>query len=156
MRSYGMGPVETILCLLVAVAALATLARRLRIAEPIPLVLGGLALGFIPAVADVEFPPEVVFLLFIPPLGYIGAYLTPWRDFKSNLRPILLLAIGLVITSIFAGTAVTMAVVTEPMPWSVAFVLAAIVAPPDAAAVLAVTRRLKVPRRIVNVLEGES
>ena len=72
-----MGPVETILCLLVAVAALATLARRLHMAEPIPLVLGGLALGFIPAMADVEFPPQVAFLLFIPPLVFRGAYLTP-------------------------------------------------------------------------------
>ncbi len=80
-------------------------------AEPILLVLGGLTLGYVPAVAHVEFPPEVVFLLFIPPLVYIGAYLTPWRDFKSNLRPILLLAIGLVIATIFAVAAVTMAVV---------------------------------------------
>ena len=151
-----MGPVETILCLLMAVAALATLARRLHIAEPIPLVLGGLALGFIPAVADVDFPPEVVFLLFIPPLVYLGAYLTPWRDFKSNLRPILGLAIGLVITTIFAVAVVTKAVVNEPMPWSVAFVLATIVAPPDAVAVMAITQRLKVPRRVVSVLEGES
>src|SRR5580698_2959105 len=151
-----MGPVETILCLLVAVAVLATLARRLHIAEPIPLVLGGLMLGYIPAVADVEFRPEVVFLLFIPPLVYLGAYLTPWRDFKSNLRPILLLAIGLVITTIFAVAAVTMAVVSEPMPWSVAFVLATIVAPPDAVAVMAITQHLKVPRRVVSLLEGES
>jgi CPA1 family monovalent cation:H+ antiporter len=151
-----MGPVETILCLLVAVAALATLARRLHIAEPILLVLGGLALGFIPAVADVEFPPEVVFLLFIPPLVYLGAYLTPWREFKSNLRPILGLAIGLVITTIFAVAVVTKAVVHEPIPWSVAFVLATIVAPPDAVAVLAVTQRMKVPRRVVSVLDGES
>ncbi len=89
-----MGPIETILCLLVAVAVLATLARRLHIAEPILLVLGGLTLGYVPAVAHVEFPPEVVFLLFIPPLVYIGAYLTPWRDFKSNLRPILLLVVS--------------------------------------------------------------
>ena len=151
-----MGPVETILCLLVAVAILAPLAPRLHIAVPIPLVLGGLMLGYVPAVAEVEFQPEVVFLLFIPPLVYLGAYLTPWRDFKSNLRPILLLAVGLVIATIFAVAAVTMAVVNEPMPWSVAFVLATIVAPPDAVAVLAVTQRLKVPRRIVNVLEGES
>jgi CPA1 family monovalent cation:H+ antiporter len=151
-----MGPVETIWCLLLAVAVLATFARRLRIAEPIPFVLGGLALGFIPGVADIEFPPEVVFLLFVPPLVYLGAYLTPWRDFKSNMRPILMLAVGLVITTIFAVAAVTMAVVNEPLPWSVAFVLATIVAPPDAVAVLAVTRHLKVPRRIVSVLEGES
>jgi monovalent cation/hydrogen antiporter len=151
-----MGPVETILCLLVAVAALATLARRIRIAEPIPFVLGGLALGFIPAFANVEFPPEVVFLLFVPPLVYIGAYLTPWRDFKSNLRPIMGLAVGLVITTIFVVAVVTKAVVNEPIPWSVAFVFATIVAPPDAVAVMAITQHLKVPRRIVSVLEGES
>jgi CPA1 family monovalent cation:H+ antiporter len=151
-----MGLVETILCLLVAVAGLATLSRRLRLAEPILLVLGGLALGFIPALADVEFPPDVVFLLFVPPLVYMGAYLTPWRDIKRNTRPILLLAIGLVLTTIFAVAAVTMAVVNEPMPWSVAFVLGTIVAPPDAVAVMAITERLKVPRRISNVLEGES
>ncbi len=151
-----MGSVETILCLLVAVAALATLARRLHIAEPIPFVLGGLALGFIPAIADVEFPPEAVFLLFIPPLVYLGAYLTPWREFKNNIRPILMLAIGLVITTIFAVAVVAKAVVNEPIPWSVAFVLATIVAPPDAVAVMAITQRLKVPRRVVSLLEGES
>jgi CPA1 family monovalent cation:H+ antiporter len=80
-----MGRIETILCLLVAVAALATFARRLHFAELIPLVLGGMALGFIPAVADVRFQPEIVFILFIPPLVFRGAYLTPWREFKSNL-----------------------------------------------------------------------
>ena len=151
-----MGPVETILCLLVAVAALATLARRLHIAEPIPLVLGGLALGFIPAMADVEFPPHVVFLLFIPPLVYLGAFFTPWRDFKSNLRPIMGLAVGLVITTILVVAVVTKAVVHEPIPWSVAFVFATIIAPPDAVAVMAITRRLKVPRRVLSVLDGES
>ena len=124
--------------------------------NPSRLVLGGLALGFIPALADVDFSPEVVFLLFIPPLVYLGAYLTPWREFKSNLRPILMLAIGLVITTIFAVAVVTKAVVDEPIPWSVAFVLATIVAPPDAVAVMAVTQRMKVPRRVVSVLEGES
>src|SRR5262249_30830742 len=90
------------------------------------------------------------------PLVYIGAYLTPWREFKSNLRPILMLAIGLVITTIFVVAVVTKAVVNEPIPWSVAFVLATIVAPPDAVAVMAVTQRLKVPRRVVSVLDGES
>jgi Na+/H+ antiporter len=151
-----MGPVETVLCLLVAVAALATLSRRLGVAEPIVLVLGGLVLGFIPGLADTEFPPDVVFLLFVPPLVYIGAYLTPWRDIKKNVRPILALAIGLVLTTIFVVAAVAMSVVNEPMPWAVAFVLATIVAPPDAVAVMAITNRLKVPRRVINVLEGES
>jgi hypothetical protein len=81
-----MDPVEAILLLLVAVAALASLARRLRIAEPILLVLGGLALGFIPAPSSVEFPPHVVFLLFVPPLVYLGGVLTPWRDTTGRLR----------------------------------------------------------------------
>ena len=151
-----MDPVEAILLLMVAVAALASLARRLRIAEPIPLVLGGLALGFIPALSSVQFPPGVVFLLFVPPLVYIGGVLTPWRDMKRNLRPILLLAVGLVLATIFAVAAVTRVVVNEPMSWSVALVLGTIVAPPDAVAVMAITKRLKVPRRIVNILEGES
>ena len=126
------------------------------VAEPIVLVLGGLALGFVPGLAETEFPPDVVFLLFVPPLVYIGAYMTPWRDIKKNVRPILALAIGLVLTTIFVVAAVSMAVVNEPMPWAVAFVLATIVAPPDAVAVMAITSRLKVPRRVVNVLEGES
>ena len=151
-----MDPVEAILLLLVAVAALASLARRLRIAEPIPLVLGGLALGFIPALSSVEFPPHVVFLLFVPPLVYLGGVLTPWRDMKRNLRPILMLAVGLVLATIFAVAAVTRVVVNEPMSWSIALVLGTIVAPPDAVAVMAITKRLKVPRRIVNILEGES
>src|SRR3984957_16664420 len=151
-----MDPVEAILLLLVAVAALASLARRLRIAEPILLVLGGLALGVIPALSSVEFPPHVVFLLFVPPLVYIGGVLTPWRDMKRNLRPILMLAVGLVLATIFAVAAVTRVVVNEPMSWSVALVLGTIVAPPDAVAVMAITKRLKVPRRIVNILEGES
>jgi monovalent cation/hydrogen antiporter len=133
-----MGPVETILCLLVAVAVLSTLARRLHIAEPIPLVLGGLALGFVPAVADVDFPPEVVFLLFIPPLVFRGAYLTPRRDFKSNLRPILGLAISMVITTMIAVAVVTKAVINEPIPWPVAFVFATIVAPSVTAPALCV------------------
>src|SRR5271156_5576630 len=151
-----MGPVETILCLLVAVALLATLSRRLGLADPVLLVLGGLALGFIPALGQVEFSPDVVFLLFVPPLVYIGAFLTPWRDIKRNLRPILQLAVGLVLTTVVVVAGVAKFVVNEPMPWAVAFVLATIVAPPDAVAVMAITKRLKVPRRIINVLEGES
>jgi monovalent cation/hydrogen antiporter len=148
--------VETVLCLLVAVALLAAISRRLGLADPILLVLAGLALGFIPTLREAEFSPEVVFLLFIPPLVYVGAFLTPWRDIKRNMRPILQLAVGLVLATIVAVAVVAKFVVNEPMPWAVAFVLATIVAPPDAVAVMAITQRLKVPRRIVNVLEGES
>ncbi len=150
-----MDPVEIVLCLLVAVAALATLARRINVAYPILLVLGGLGLGFVPGLPVVQLPPDVVFLLFVPPLVYVAAILTPWRDFRANLRPILLLAIGLVLTTILAVAAVANAAI-EGISWPVAIVLATIVAPPDLVAVAAITSRLSVPRRIVTVLEGES
>src|SRR5262245_46980292 len=87
----GMYPVETVLVLLAAVAALATLARKLRVAYPILLVLGGLALGLVPGLPRVQLPPDVVFLVFIPPLVYLAGYFTTWRDFRANLRPIGLL-----------------------------------------------------------------
>jgi hypothetical protein len=81
--------------LLVAVATLATLANRIKVPYPILLVLGGLVLGFVPVLPQVELDPEVVFLLFLPPLLYVSAILTSWRDFRANLRPISLLAVGL-------------------------------------------------------------
>src|SRR6478672_11257449 len=89
--------VEIILGLLLAVAALAWLASRLKISYPIFLVLGGLALGFVPHLPRVHLQPDVVFLVFLPPVLYYAALLTSWRDFKANLRPIGLLAIGLVL-----------------------------------------------------------
>jgi monovalent cation/hydrogen antiporter len=79
------------------VAALATLADRIKIPYPILLVLGGLVLGFVPGLPRVELKPDVVFLLFLPPLLYVSAIFTSWRDFRANLRPISLLAVGLVL-----------------------------------------------------------
>ena len=92
-----MPQVEIILGLLLAVAALATLAERLKMPYPILLVLGGLALGFVPELPQVELDPELVFLFFLPPLLYVSALFTSWRDFRANLRPISLLAVGLVL-----------------------------------------------------------
>jgi Na+/H+ antiporter len=143
-----------ILVLLVAVAVLATLADRIKLPYPILLVLGGLALGFVPGLPRVELEPDVVFLLFLPPLLYVSALFTSWRDFRANLRPISLLAVGLVLMT----TCVVAAVAhwTIELPWAAAFVLGAIVSPTDAIAATAVAQRLGVPRRIVTILEGES
>src|SRR4051812_13942772 len=88
---------EVVLILLVAVASLALLARRIEVPLPILLVLGGLLLGLIPGFPRLRLNPELVFFLFLPPLLYPAALFTPWRDFRANLRPILLLAIGFVL-----------------------------------------------------------
>lgn len=135
-------------------AALATLATRLKVPYPILLVLGGSALGFVPRLPRVELDPDLVFLLFLPPLLYVSALFTSWRDFRANFRPISLLAVGLVLMTTFVVAAVVHAV--AGLPWPAAFVLGAIVSPTDAIAATTVAQRLGVPRRIVTVLEGES
>src|SRR4029453_1992330 len=95
----GMSEVEIVLTLLLVVAALAALAGRLRVPYPILLVIGGRALRFIPPLPQVQIDPETVFLIFVPPLVYSAAFFTSWRDFVANMRPILLLAVGLVLFS---------------------------------------------------------
>jgi CPA1 family monovalent cation:H+ antiporter len=146
--------VEIIFGLLVAIAGLAVLARKLRVAYPIFFVIGGLVLGFIPGLPRIRLDPELVFMLFLPPLLYPAALLTSWRDFRANLRPISMLAVRLVIVS-----TVVIALVSHKLiglPWAAAFVLGAIVSPPDAVAATAITERLRVPRYIVTILQGES
>jgi CPA1 family monovalent cation:H+ antiporter len=145
---------EIIVGLLVAVAALATLAARIKVPYPILLVLGGSALGFVPGLPQVKLEPETVFLLFLPPLLYVSALFTSWRDFRTNIRAISLLAVGLVLMTTFVVAAVIHAV--AGLPWTAAFVLGAIVSPTDAIAATTVAQRLGVPRRIVTILEGES
>ena len=147
--------IEIVLGLLLVVAMLATLADRVNVPYPILLVLGGLVLGLVPGLPPVELEPELVFLLFLPPLLYVSALFTSWRDFRANLRPISLLAVGLVIftTCVVAVVAHTM---IEGMTWAAAFTLGAIVSPTDAIAATTIAQRLGVPRRIVTILEGES
>src|SRR3712207_7986095 len=108
-----------------AVAALATLARRVGVPYPILLVIGGLALAFVPGLPPVELDPEIVFLVFLPPLLFGAAYFTSWRDFRRNLRPIGLLAVGLVLATTL-GVAVVAHFVAG-LPWASAFVLGAII-----------------------------
>jgi CPA1 family monovalent cation:H+ antiporter len=154
----GSGPTEAIavvLILLVAATALALVARRIGIPYPILLVLGGLALGLVPGLPPIELDPELVFLLFLPPILFGAGYFTSLRDFRRNLRAITLLSVGLVIFTAVAVAATAKALVPG-MEWAAAFALGAIVAPPDAVAATTVFQRLGVPRRIVTILEGES
>ena len=147
-------PVELILALLAVTVVLGLLARRLGVAEPILLVVGGLLLGLQPWAPSIVLDPQVVFLLFLPPLLYAAAFRTPWPDFREQLRPIVLLAVGLVL---FSTTVVAVAAhFAVGLPWPSAFVLGAIVSPPDAVAAVAITRQLRVPKLITTVLEGES
>ncbi len=147
--------IELLLALLIAATALAIVARRLGIPYPILLVLGGLAIGFIPGLPTVELAPDVVFLLFLPPILFGAGFFTSIRDLRANLRPILLLAVGLVLFTTVVVAAVAQALVPD-LPLAAAFALGAIVAPPDAVAATTVFERLGVPRRIVTILEGES
>lgn len=147
--------IEVILVLLVAVALLAIAARRLRVPYPILLVLGGLALGFVPGLPPIELAPDLIFLLFLPPLLYGDAWTTSWRDFRSDLRAIGLLAIGLVIATTLVIAAVAHAVIPH-FSWAAAFVLGALVSPTDAVAATSIAQRLGAPRRLVTIVEGES
>jgi monovalent cation/hydrogen antiporter len=140
--------------LLVAVVALAVVARALDVPYPILLVLGGLGLGFVPGVPEIDLPPDLVLLIFLPPLLYGAAFFTSLRDLRLNAWPIARLAIPLVLVTMTAVAVVAHVVVG--LDWSVAFVLGAIVSPTDAVAPAATLRRLGAPRRLLTVIEGES
>ncbi len=146
---------ETVILLLIAVLALTAVARKLVIPYPILLVIGGLVLGLIPGLPALHLDPDLVFLVFLPPILWAAAYFTSWRDFRANLRPIGLLAVGLVL----ATTTAVAAVVHAALPglgWAGAMALGAIVSPPDAVSATAIARRLRIPHRVVTILEGES
>jgi CPA1 family monovalent cation:H+ antiporter len=154
-----MAEVELVLGLMVAVAALGIVARRLAIPYPIALVFGGLviglAIGLIPSHPNIALAPELVFLLFLPPLLYIASFFTSARDFRAQARPILRLAVGLVLATMLGVAAIVHALLPE-LGWPLAFALGAIVSPPDAVAATSILRQLRVPRDIITVLEGES
>src|ERR1700722_1403726 len=144
--------IDLIFGLLVAVAALALLARKISIPYPILLVIGGLVLALFPSRDHIRLDPNLVFLIFLPPLLYPAALMTSWRDFRANIRPIMLLAIGLVLfTTISVGYVAHYFI--PLLPLAGAFALGAIISPPDAVAATAVTQRLRVPQRIIAVIE---
>jgi Na+/H+ antiporter len=145
---------ELILICLVAVALLAIVARKIRIPYPILLTVGGVVLALIPGLPAIRLDPKLVFNLFLPPLLYPAAVYTSWRDFRANLRSILPLAIVLVLVTMTATAYLFHGLVGLPL--AVGFVFGAIISPPDAVAALAVTQHLRVPRKIIVILEGES
>ena len=145
--------IQILLLLLAVLVAVAILARRLNVAPSILLVIAGIGLAFIPGLPSIELAPELVLLVILPPLLYSAAVAMSWREFRFNLRPIFLLAFGAVV---FTTCAVAVAAhYVIGLPWAVGFLLGAIVSPPDAVAPLAVARRLRLPRRLLLVLEGE-
>jgi monovalent cation/hydrogen antiporter len=152
---FGVHEQLILMGLLLAVAALLVAAPALHIPYPILLVLGGLALGFIPGVPTLQLPPELVLIAFLPPLLYSAAFFTSLRELRESIRPIGTLAIGLVLATMTAVAVVAHAMVDD-MSWGAAFVLGAVVAPTDPLAASAIMRRLGVPRRAITIVEGES
>ena len=150
-----MRAVELVLILLAVAAALHLLAERCGIPRPALLVLGGLLLAVTPGLPVVGLPPEVVFLIFVPPLIYVAAFDTSYRDFRRNLGVIARMGVLLVLATMCVVAVAAHALVRE-MTWGAAFALGAIVSPPDAVAVGAVTRRLGVPKIVTTLLDGES
>ncbi len=137
------------------VIALTALARRLPLPTPILQVLAGLLVSLVPGVAVPALDPDLVFFVFLPPILWAAAFFTSLREFKANLRPIGLLAIGLVLATT-AAVAFAARMLLPGLPWAVAVALGAIVSPPDAVAAAAIVSRLPVPRRVIVILEGES
>src|SRR5271168_5370701 len=144
---------QILVLLLVVIAAVAFIAARLKIPSAILLVLTGVVLAVVPNLPTVELAPELVLLLVLPPVIYSSAVAMSWREFRFNLRPIGLLAVGCV-----AFTTIAVAAATHWLlgfAWPVGFVLGAIVSPPDAIAPLSIARRMQLPKRILVILEGE-
>ena len=143
-----------IAALFISAAGLNAVANWLRVPYPIPLVIGGLLLGLVPGIPDIQLDPDLVLLVFLPPLLYAAAFFVDLRTLRTDARAISLSAIGLVIAT--TGVVAVIAHEVIDMPWTLSFVLGAIVSPTDPAAATAVMRRVGAPRRLVSVLEGES
>src|SRR5262252_2874014 len=145
--------IESLVLLLAVVAAVAVVATRLQMPAAIFLVLTGVVLALVPGLPTVELAPELVLLLVLPPVIYASAVAMSWREFRFNLRPISLLAVGCVLFTTVAVAAAAHWLLG--LAWPVGFVLGAIVSPPDAVAPLSIARRMQLPRRILVILEGE-
>jgi len=150
-----MESIELVLLLLAVVAAVTLLAARIGVPYPILMVVAGLGLGLLPDGPRLELDPELVLALFLPPILFSAAFFLSPRELWRNVRPISLLAVGLVFTTTLAVAAVVMAVAPE-LGWPAAIALGAIVSPPDAIAATSIARRLNLPRRLVIIFEGES
>jgi CPA1 family monovalent cation:H+ antiporter len=145
--------IEILILLLVVIAVVAVIAERLKIPAAILLVLTGVVLALVPGLPTVRLAPDFVLLFVLPPVVYAAAVAMSWREFRFNLRPISLLAVGCVLFTTAAAAAVTHWLLG--FSWPVGFLVGAIVSPPDAVAPLSIARRMQLPRRLVVILEGE-
>jgi Na+/H+ antiporter len=143
------------LLLLLFVVAFGMLARKLQTPYPIVLVIAGALLGFVPHIPKITLNPDIVFFVILPPLLYAAAWTTSWRDFSYNLVSILMLAFGLVAFTVL-GVSATAHWLFPGFDWRLGLVLGAIVAPTDAIAATAIAKRIGLPKRVVDILEGES
>jgi CPA1 family monovalent cation:H+ antiporter len=146
---------ELVLVLLGVVFALAPVARKIDVPYPIVLVVAGLVLGLLPGLPPVRLDPDLVFLVFLPPILWAAAYMMSARAFQQNFQSIRALAVGLVVATTVAVGAVAHAIFPA-MGWAAAFTLGAIVSPPDAVSATAIVQRLRTPRRVLAILQGES
>lgn len=147
--------ITLIIILLAVVTALAEVTDKIKVPYPILLVLAGIGIGAFPGLPNISLDPETVFLIFLPPILYAAAWTTSWPDFKAAKRPITLLAIGCVIFTTCAVAWIAHMAIPD-LGWPEAFVLGAIISPPDAVAATSATKGLGIPRRVVTILEGES
>ena len=146
--------IEIVLVLIAAMVGLTILSNRLSVPVPLILVPAGVLLGFIPWFPQIELNPDLILLVFLPPLVYAGGFSSSWQAFRKNLRPIFLLSFGLVLFTMGVVAVVAHRFIPG-LGWAAAFVLGAIVAPTDDVAAATIARRLSLPHRIVSVLEGE-
>lgn len=150
-----MDNVSIILFLLFGITFLSVITTKYKFPYPVALVISGLFISLIPGLPKIELSPEVVFIIFLPPLLYSAAWNTSWHNFKSAIRPITLAAIGLVLFTTVAVAVVSHWMIAD-ISWPLAFLIGAIVSPPDAVAATSVTKGLGLPPRLITVLEGES
>jgi monovalent cation/hydrogen antiporter len=156
LTGSGVQPVQAVfLLLLVFVAVFAGLARRLKVPYPILLVIAGLLLSFLPGMPRIGLDPNLVFLVFLPPLLYSAAWTLSWREFQRNFVSIAMLAVGLVLITVL-GLAMAAGSLLPGFDWRSAVLLGAVVAATDAIAATSIARRVGLPQRIVDILEAES
>src|SRR5580698_8589217 len=152
----GVRGIETVfLLLLLFVVIFGDLARRLKMAYPIVLVVAGLLVSFIPGLPKISLNPDMVFLAVLPPLLFHAAWETSWRDFRYNIVTIFLMGFGLIGFTVL-GVALAGERLFSLLYWRTGFVLGAIVAPTDAIAATSIAKRVGLPQRITDILQGES
>ena len=150
-----MKEIELLVVLLAIIGIVGSLCQRLRIALPILLVVVGMAISLVPHIIPVTLEPDTVFFIFLPPLFYLDAFNTSWKDLKNVGDLITLQAVGLVLITVVGMAAIIHAVIPS-MPWAAAFVLGAIVSPTDAVAASAIAKEIHLPKRVMDIIKGES